>query len=229
LMLALSAPASAGVIASTSFEYPQFDVVPAGGIQYGPYGDYYSNPDQYTSPSNPAFTFSGYSGILSNSNRSSSYGVLPDYPTYYQVLPATPFGTQAGFLQALSSNPSIDWTVGGLTPGDKYRLSFWDAGGTGPYVGVDPIDLALTGATTSFSTNFIPVAGTYEYNSLTFTANAPSVTIGFNGYSSGANLLSGIDNIQVSSVPEPATWSMTLAGCFVLGAMLRRRRMALAS
>jgi hypothetical protein len=205
-VLAISAPASAAVIASTSFESP---ALKPGQDKYGP------NESIYNQPASPplveaGFTFSGYSGIFSN-------------PALCCV-PSTPYGNQFAFLQTYNNgSSSIGWLVNGLAAGDQYTLSFYDVGGTGP-VGVDPIAVTFTGATALVSNDFTPFTTGWLYNSMSFTANAASATIYFNGSATGGNLVSGIDDVQVSFVPEPATWAMFLVGFSALGFMMRGSR-----
>lgn len=214
-MMAISAPASAAVIASTSFESPAFPALGPGQDKYGPDESGYNNPASGGLVV-AGFTFSGYSGIFSN-------------PPLCCV-PATPYGKQFGFLQTYQNGgSSISWTVNGLTAGNQYTLSFYDVGGTGP-VGVDPLTVTFAGATALVSNDFTPSTTGWLYNAMSFTANAATATITFNASATGGNLLSGIDNIQVSTVPEPASWAMMLVGLFGLGAALRisRRQRGLA-
>src|SRR5450631_3652069 len=109
-VLAISAPASAAVIASTSFESPVFPALGPGQDKYGP------DQSGYNQPASgglvvPGFTFSGYSGIISN-------------PALCCV-PNTPYGDQFGFIQTYNNGgSSIGWAVSGLTVGKQYTLSF---------------------------------------------------------------------------------------------------------
>ena len=206
---AFSAPASAAVIASTGFESPQFPALGPGQDKYGPDGVTYNSP-----PSAPLvvadFTFTGYSGIFSN-------------PPLCCTL-ATPYGNQFGFVQTYQDTDGlISWTVNGLTTGGKYALSFSDIGGTGP-VGVNPLTVSFVGGTPLSSTTSTPSTTAWLSNVVDFTATAPSATITFAGNAVGSNLLSGIDNLVVSSVPEPATWATMLLGMFGIGALMRQAR-----
>ena len=209
-VLAISSVASAATIASASFEVP---VLGPDAASYGPDHNFYSNPDQYVSPNVPGFTFDGYSGIISNS--------------YVNALPVAPDGTQAAFIQFYVTPPSgsIGWTVNGFNPGALYTLSFYAAGSALDGVGVNPFDITFVGATTADTTSFTPLAGLYQYNSLSFTATAASVTIGFIGTGTSGNLVTGLDDLLITSaVPEPATWAMMLLGFGGIGFMLRNRR-----
>ena len=207
--VAISAPASAAVIATTSFESPAFPALGPGQDKYGPDESGYSSPAS-SALVVPGFTFAGFSGIFSNP---------PICCT-----PSTPYGNQFGFIQTYNnSGSSIAWAVNGLTSGDQYTLSFSDVGGSGP-VGVNPLTVTFTGATPLVGNTFNPSTAGWLSNAMSFTANAGSATITFSGSPTGSNLLSGIDNLVVSSVPEPATWAMMFLGIFGLGGMLRLAR-----
>jgi hypothetical protein len=140
------------------------------------------------------------------------------------VCPNTPYGNQFGFIQTYNNAGSaISWTVNGLTAGAQYTLSFYDVGGSGP-VGVNPLTVTFTGATALVSNDFTPLTTGWLSNAMSFRATAASATITFNASPTGGNLLSGIDNLSVSSVPEPASWAMMLVGFFGLGGVLRSVR-----
>jgi len=84
-------------------------------------------------------------------------------------------------------------------------------------------DLLKTFTTTSSTNNLADVLGP---ESATFTGPASGeVTIGFEDTSSNTYSVDGLlDNVSVSSVPEPATWALMLIGFAGLGAALRRTR-----
>jgi len=200
-LLAISASASAGVIASESFESP---VLNTGAIQYGP-DEYSYNTDAVGPVSIANFTFGGFSGITSNGDG---------------YLPPTPYGSQTAFIQSYTAAGSyIAWNVTGFTPGQTYTLSFYDAGYGG---GADTLDVSAFAS----SADYTPSSNsTYEPGRLTFTATGTSGTIEFLGTSSGGNYVTEIDNLVVASgVPETSTWAMMLVGVGALGAALRGRR-----
>ena len=199
--IALAAPALATVVASQSFELP---VLNTPGIQYGP--DEFSYNTNETGPVViPGFTFSGFSGIISN----TSLGVFPN---------ATD-GNQAAFLQGyLGGSSEIDWAITGLTVGQTYKLSFDTAGSF-----IVPAESFTVSAFGSTPVAFTPTTGVYVTDTLTFTATSSSGSIDFVGPAVGGNAASAIDNL-VLSVPEPATWAMMLVGFGAMGAALRSRR-----
>ena len=199
-LLGISASASAGVIATESFESP---VLNNGAIQYGP-DEYSYNTDAVGPVSIANFTFSGFSGI----ERNDSGYVTP-----------TPFGSQEAFIQSYTDAGSqIVWNVTGFTPGKTYVLSFDDIAF---FVGAQTLDVSAFGG----SADFTPASNAaYGSNELTFEATASSGNISFLALTGGGNYVTGIDNLVVSSVPEPATWAMMLAGLGGLGAVMRGQR-----
>ena len=75
-------------------------------------------------------------------------------------------------------------------------------------------------ATQTFGQNCTPLCAPMSY-SMSF-ANALSVTISPNANGTG------IDNLLIGSVPEPATWAMMLLGFGAIGYAMRRKRRKLA-
>jgi hypothetical protein len=201
-LLGVSASASAGVIATESFESPALSV---GAIQYGPAYDLTNDINSTGPASAPNFTFNGYSGIASNGNA---------------YLPPTPFGLQTAFIQAYpAAGSNITWNVAGFTPGKTYTLYFYDAGYGG---GADTLDVSAFASSADYTPSSDSI---YGLNSLTFTATSTSGTIEFLGTSSGGDYVTEIDDLSiVSSVPEPSTWAMMMVGLGGLGVGLRVRR-----
>jgi hypothetical protein len=216
-LLAGPSPASAAVIASEDFESPALG---AGETKYGPDESVFNTPAS-SALSIAGFTFNGYSGILSN-------------PPLTSVLPSTPFGSQAAFLQFYQNGgSSIDWTVGGLIAGDDYTLSFYDVGGTIDIQGPLPFTISSDDATFNDNTSFSPpgstLRSTYQFHSVDFTANAAQVTFAFASADTGTAQFTGLDDFEVSSsdispAPEPATWAMLLLGFAGAGCMMRASR-----
>jgi len=123
---------------------------------------------------------------------------------------------------------TIQQTLSGLTPGGAYKLSFAIASELG-CCSMAEVSF-LSGSATAAQSFTAPSSGLYwtqwSYNSMTFVANAASVTIQFknqlptnNGYDVG------LDDVSVTAVPETSTVAMMGLGLAVLG-LLRRRRPA---
>jgi len=129
-------------------------------------------------------------------------------------------------------------TITGLTVGDTYQLTFYWAGAElSNRTGYQTIQ--LTGSfggdpfATPVFTNTNPVGTPGLFSGWTqetfdFTANATSEVLSFLAVGSPANNLPPfalLDGVSLTSVPEPSTWAMMLAGFGGLGyAAFRRRR-----
>lgn len=198
--LAISSAAMAGVVASESFESP---VLNNGAIQYS-VDEFVYNTNAVGPVSVPNVTFSGFSGVTRNNDG--------------YVAP-TPFGSQEAFLQSFpSAGAQVSWSVSGLTPGQSYALSFYDIAFG---VGAQTLGVSAFGASGTYTpaSQFV-----YGDNILNFTATSSSGTVDFQALTSGGNFVTGIDNLTISTVPEPAGWAMMLLGLGGLGAVIRRQR-----
>ena len=111
-----------------------------------------------------------------------------------------------GILVAIGSNTI---TILNLVP-----LAFAAASFNGPtltFAGVD-----LTGASID------PISSSDFLGAV--TSDAHRLSIDFSGFSPGVGHTLVIDVSAISAVPEPASWSLMIAGFGAAGAMLRRRR-----
>jgi PEP-CTERM motif len=141
-----------------------------------------------------------------------------------------------------AANGSLEQTIGGLTVGDKYELSFYWAGTElSNRTGYNSIQVtgSLGGdafATTPYlntatGTNPGSFSG-WMLENYTFTANASSELLSFLAVGTPAGNVPPfalLDGVSLSAVPEPSTWAMMLVGFGGLGyAAYRRRRTTLA-
>ncbi len=109
--------------------------------------------------------------------------------------------------------------MSGLTIGNHYQLSFDTAGSF--IVPTDPFTVSILGGAPSAA--FTP-GTSYTTHVIDFTATATSGTISFGGSLLSGNYATAIDNLVLSSAPEPATWGMMLTGFGLTGAVMRRRK-----
>jgi hypothetical protein len=142
-----------------------------------------------------------------------------------------------------AANGSLEQTIGGLTVGDKYKLSFYWAGTElSNRTGYNSIQLTGSLGGDAFMTPaYLNTATTpgdpgsfsgWMLSNFTFTANASSELLSFLAVGTpAANLppFALLDGVSLTAVPEPSTWAMMLVGFGGLGyAAFRRRRTALA-
>ena len=140
------------------------------------------------------------------------------------------------------ANGPLEQTVGGLTVGDKYELSFYWAGTElSNRTGFGTIQLTGSLGGDPFATTPYPnskPAGTpgsfsgWMLVNLPFTANSTSEVLSFLAVGTPSGNLPPfalLDGVSLTAVPEPSTWAMMLVGFGGLGyAAFRRRRTALA-
>jgi hypothetical protein len=112
--------------------------------------------------------------------------------------------------------------------GRRYALTFWvgnaDGSGNGNYSHDSILDLSIDGAAREHFTNGAITHHQVNWVEVTrvFTARSASTNIAFfNGTT--ADGFTGLDNVSVAAVPEPATWTMMIGGFGLAGAALRRR------
>jgi len=155
-------------------------------------------------------------------NGGNFLGSDPDYS------PSGPDSTTGG------AGGAVYQTVSGLTAGDTYAVTFYQAGAQQHgFSGITTESWQVSlGAQTLDSptlTNASEGFTGWSSDTLDFTATASSEVLSFLAEGTGGSgeppfaLLDGVSLTQVS-VPEPATWAMMLVGFGVLGTAIRSRR-----
>ncbi len=117
--------------------------------------------------------------------------------------------------------------------GKTYVVSFDLAGNPFGDPQLKQLDVSINGGpvttydfTTNGTTDFVNmgwVGRTYR-----FTATSTSSTLTFTSLSASSSG-PALDNVAISTVPEPASWAMMLAGAGLVGLAVRRRRPAVAA
>jgi hypothetical protein len=157
----------------------------------------------------------------------------------------TPFGTQFIELCAVDCQGgtlgNVSQTLSGFVVGAQYQLDFEQSPETSG-AGFDHlVSVTIAGAGTTsqvFSANAAATPGyswaTWQHQTMTFTADSPTLTFTFAGVISTngtTDVESGIDNITLkqlsapSSIPTLSEWGMiTLSSLLALGTILTLRR-----
>lgn len=113
--------------------------------------------------------------------------------------------------------------------GQVYNLNFWYSHNL--FSGLGSASARLSAG--SLSDSITHSGGTnanlaWTYYSGAFTASAASTTLTFVNTTGGVNEGVFLDAVNVTAVPEPATWAMLILGFGLIGAAMRRRETKLA-
>lgn len=189
------------------------------------------NPNTYHAGFNgnvPYWGGTGVSYILSPGQADDG----PYFPVYGPFPNHSPDG--GNFVEANGeTNPGMTGAIfqgiNGLTVGQKYVVSFYQAAGqqvgfTGPTT--ERWLVSLGNETIASSTISLPQGGVgnWEKQSLIFKATSVSEQLLFlaNGAPNGSPPISFLDGVTIAAVPEPA--AMALLGLGIAGFAIRRRR-----
>jgi hypothetical protein len=151
------------------------------------------------------------------------YGTLSLFPITNSPDGGSFVGTDPAF-----QNGAISQTINGLTIGAQYLLTFdWAAAQQQGYSGGtnDWWTASLGGSSQSTAQVSIPSHGFsgWQNGSMTFTATGTSELLSFLAGSTSTSgeppfaLLDGVSLTQVTSTPEPASWTMLVGGLGLLG------------
>ncbi|KTT69375.1 PEPxxWA-CTERM sorting domain-containing protein [Sphingomonas endophytica] len=128
---------------------------------------------------------------------------------------------------------AVSQVISGLTVGQLYSVTFdWAGASWYTYAGntTERWDVSLGGTTKSTDTVKLGPKGFsgWQKGSLQFTATGASQTLSFlaQGTPNGLPPSLLLDNVQMAAVPEPATWLTMILGFGVVGAAMRRRKVA---
>lgn len=135
-------------------------------------------------------------------------------------------GTYYGFVQGLST-VAQSFTA---TQSGTGTLTWLDAN-RGNNGGLQSYTVTLNdGATTTTLGTYTSAFGSFAARSATgfFLTGGTSYTLSFNGLATD-DRTSFIDNVAISSVPEPSSWALLITGFGLVGVASRRRRRSVAA
>lgn len=138
------------------------------------------------------------------------------------------------FVMAVGDAPyrdAIYQTLSGLTIGQKYEVSFYQAAGQA-IPETDPTTerwIVSFGGSTKYSQKFsLPGKGVgpWELQTLDFIADATTLNLTFlaDGTPSGGPPVSFLDGVAVYAVPEPGSMALSVLGMLSMGIISLRRR-----
>lgn len=171
----------------------------------------------------PGWTISNASpDIVNLATRVDSYGNHPSGPFAFPG--SETVSLQGGsFLYAVSTE-AFSQTLSGFNIGTQYSLS-WEESNFGANLFSTAISgdggWSITADGTIIGSSTLDYETAWRTNSTTFTAGEEEITFNFTSVNSGTSSKVGIDNIQLSAVPEPSSAALLGLGGLVL---LRRRR-----
>ena len=130
-----------------------------------------------------------------------------------------------------SYSSAIYQTINGLTVGQQYQVTFYQAAGqqlnfTGPTT--EQWQVSFGDETQLSSLYSLPQGGVgpWQQQTMTFTATSTSQILSFlaKGTPNGAPPISFLDGVSLSAVPEPASWALMIVGFGAVGGTMRQRK-----
>lgn len=120
-------------------------------------------------------------------------------------------------------NSWMEQTISGLTAGNEYYFSFWYQARTNNLYNDNGIDVYWNGILVMDISNILASdAGWTEYTAV-FTADSDVAALSFNADGTSNSLGGFIDNVSLTSVPEPAPIALMALGIIGLVAARKRR------
>jgi hypothetical protein len=204
-IVAAATSAHAATVLTQSFETPSLGTG-SGAYAYGsqPFGGSPTVPSADLSGSGAQFL--GASGIAADG---SAFGFSK-----------APDGKQVAFIQSYNGTGGTIAQFFDTVVGQAYHVTF-DAAVRPFSTGTNPIIVS------SFEKDSTPLTVTstaWTQYTFDFVSTQVANGIGFYGSALPGDSTVGIDAVTVTTVPEPASWAMMLAGFGLVGFAMRRRQ-----
>lgn len=232
-LVSLPAQAAVNLVVNGGFEAETINNV-AGSVS-SEFGNRYNNGSVQLT----GWTTNGYSLVFTpntadTSGAATEFGTLqlwgPNSGSANGLTGTSPTGGNFVASDGAYGTAPITQTIGGLTVGAQYQLSFywaaaqqkgWDGTTTENWTVSFGNQSYTTATVTNASHGFVP----WQQQVYSFTASAVSQTLSFlaAGTPSGTPPFSLLDGVVLTAAPEPASWLLMLVGLGGLGVLMRRR------
>jgi hypothetical protein len=181
---------------------------------------------------------SGYSQLNGGSGQLTGWDVSNATTAQWMSNSAIPgFSAQQGsYYVAIAANGGDISQDFSTVVGRSYTVTFWAAAlpvGIGGHPTKEGAVAATGGSTSDF---FVNLGDGWTQETYSFTATSSSTTLSFDNITPGGSIPDGahrdgssplyrlgLDDVSISSVPEPASWAMMIVGFGLIGGGLRRK------
>lgn len=188
------------------------------------------------------WTNAGYNFLFTPGSADTTGSYSTEYSNYLKLwgpnsgsangMPATsPVGGNYVGADGNYQTGSISQTIGGLTIGQMYQLSFyWAAGQQAGYDGITTENWGVSFGGQNYRTATVTTANhgftPWRQEVVYFTATATSQLLSFlaQGTPAGVPPFSLLDGVSLTAAPEPATWLLMMVGLGGVMFVARRRR-----
>ncbi len=208
---AISGPALAGELVVSSYDTPNGDGTAAGGT-YNYWDGNYSGSGSKTTD---GAALTGGVGALTDGVISSNF--------WYNVSNTAGTGPYVGWFHGdnptVTPDPTVTFHFSGAPTINEIKI-YVDNSGVGGVV--SPASILIDGVNRPFSGPASGTVGLIDFTGLNLTGGLHTIRF-YQPNTSDWTFVSEVDFFG-GSVPEPATWSLMLAGFGGLGAALRSRR-----
>jgi Protein of unknown function (DUF642)/PEP-CTERM motif len=139
--------------------------------------------------------------------------------------PANP-DTQPNYLDLNGNTAGAIQQTFDTTVGQKYTLSFVYSNNAGASPNPDRANVVIDGTTLDTIQHYGATTSDLNWTAFSeiFTATGLKTTLSFAQIDNCCNGGILVDSVNVSAIPEPATWAMMVLGFFGIGFMAHRRK-----
>jgi len=212
--LALAAPVAAAPLTVTSYDMPNGDGQASGG-SYNYWDKAYSGAGATTTD---GAALTGGKGDLTDGV------VAADF--WYNTENGAGTGPYVGWYDPATHDPVVTFNFAGSTTINSIGIHIDNSHVGGVYA---PGAILVDGVSQAFTAPAVGTIGWINLTGLNFTGASHTIEFDQGPAFTGWTFVSEVTfDGKPGGVPEPATWTMMIAGFGLAGAALRRRRLAIA-